>query len=147
MPLATPIYLVDTSGQQWQLATTNSPARWTTTEVSGKVAFTSILLHDIATSQVWKLTVVPSPPPAGMQQGDLRVDISGSATAKTQIVVNSPDGSLFGIQIENGLVETVPATLPGTTCPYPLSTAFTALAARLYDPTNQFWSQPELLLY
>lgn len=32
-------------------------------------------------------------------------------------------------------------------CTITLSTAYTDLAARLYDPTNQFWTQPELLLY
>jgi len=33
--------------------------------------------------------------------------------------------------------------------PYPLTLAqaYTDLATRLYDPNNQFWSQPELLLY
>ncbi len=33
------------------------------------------------------------------------------------------------------------------TYPITLATAYTDLAARLYDPTNQFWTQVELLLY
>jgi len=32
-------------------------------------------------------------------------------------------------------------------CPFTLSTALQELANRLYDPTQQFWSQAELILY
>jgi hypothetical protein len=109
----TPTYLIDPNGQQWQLAASDLTGTWTTTPVSPQVgAVNSILLADTVTTKRWRLTVVPNPPPAGYQTGDLRIDASSSSTSKSRIIVNSPLGAYFAITVASNLINTTRITCP-----------------------------------
>lgn len=133
MPIVAPTYLVDTSGLYWQLAVSNPPTNWTTTLVAAKAsAVSAILLQDIVTGIVYRITVAPTPAPAGEYPGDLIATVSSSTTSQTKIIVNSPGDGVFAIQMSNGNIVTNP-----TTC-VPL------VVGTLYIPNFNgiAWSQP-----
>lgn len=135
MPIipVTPIYLVDTSGQQWQLSCGNGGAPIQTTPVSGVTAFASILLSDISFNQAWRLVIVPNPSTyPGASPGDIHIDpVDGTASSR-QIAVNSPDGNMWWIRLSNGLL----VTAVGGVCTPPVGS--------LYIPNwnNIPWNQP-----
>lgn len=111
-----PTYLVDTSGQQWQLIVTDS-GQPSAIAVFGQSAVPYLLINDSVTTQVWKLTIVPSPPPAGYAAGDIRIDVVGLAANTSQILLSSPGGRLFNLIISSGILGTVATTAP----PAPIS--------------------------
>lgn len=138
--MANPVFL-DTSGQYWVLGATND-GRYTTTPVSAQSgAVASILLKDVTTGLYLKVYVAPNPPPAGAQPGDL-LSSSGSATTQTQIIVNSPNGVLWGIQIANGYFDIV-----NVTCVASFLQMQIDLSNRLADPGMVRWVKAELQLY
>lgn len=131
-----PVYLVSTDGQQWQLSCLNGGAPIHTQPVTGQTAFASILVNDIGMTQTWRLTIVPNPSPyMGVSPGDIHIDpVAYSATSPIQIMCNSPDGTLWWIQIDGGLLQTNLGTV-GTCTP---------VVGSLYAPNFDgiAWSQP-----
>ena len=136
-----PTYLVDTSGQQWQLAATND-GRYSTNKVSGQVAVAAILLADTQITKVYRVTIVPSPPPPGQAAGDVIATPTSSSSSQTQILVNSPDGNLWAIQYANQYIEVLPFTCVVTFLQMAID-----LSNRLADPNMVFWTLAELKLY
>lgn len=131
-----PVYLVSTDGQQWQLTAENGGAPIHTDPVTGEMAFASILVNDIGMQQTWRLTIVPNPSPyMGASPGDIHIDpVTYSPSTSVQIMVNSPDGTLWWIQILNGLLQTNPGTV-GSCTP--------AIGSLYYPRWNNIaWSQP-----
>jgi len=133
LPSTPNTYLKDSSNQVWLLGVTNAGA-YTTFPVTGQVGNSFILLNDTAIAQVWKLTV--------QTNGALRID-PATGMAQANIPVIAPNGTLFGIVVTNNAISTVLLSQ----CLFSLGDAVGALASRLYDSTNQFWPQSELILY
>lgn len=136
-----PTYLVDTSGQQWQLAATND-GRYSTNKVSGQVAVAAILLADTQVTKVYRVTIVPTPAPTGQQPGDVIATPTASSSSQTQIIVNSPDGNVWAIQYANGYIEVL-----SFTCVVTFLQMAIDLSNRLADPNMVFWVLAELKLY
>jgi hypothetical protein len=128
------IYLLDPSGQAWQVTVTNDPVIQYS-KVSNVAAVTGIFLNDVSQAVTWRLTITTT--------GVLQQTSVNTICAQSELLVYSPNGNLYGIQVNLGVVDIVAATL----CAFALSDALAALADRLYDPTMQFWSQPELIIY
>lgn len=118
MPAINQTYLVDTTGQQWQLAV-DELGEPSTTPVFGQAAVPNILIHDSVTAQVWSLTIVPTPPPMGMFWGQIRIDVVPQTTSVTKILLSSPGGKLFNLSVVSGLLSTAPGTAPPPPVPIP----------------------------
>ena len=130
-----PVYLVDTSGFEWQLFCGNGGAPIQTVPVTGQTAFASILINDIGMAQTGGLTIVPNPSPyMGVSPGDIHIDpVTYSPGTPLQIAVNSPDGTLWWIQVDGGLLAT---NLGTAVCTPPLGTLYIA------NYNGIAWSQP-----
>jgi hypothetical protein len=99
------IYLLDTSGQQWQLVIDNS-GELDINPVSGQPgAVAGILLNDIAGGQTWNLIVQAS-------SQELHIDPVAFSPSQTQLVVFSIAGNPFGLQVNNGELETLSLAFP-----------------------------------
>lgn len=88
------------------------------------------------------LGVVPVTPNGG---GSCQAQFSTAyLTAGTHVIIASYSGdSGYGASVSPPLNQIVNAA----PCPFPFSFALQELANRLFDPTMQFWSQAELILY
>lgn len=135
MPNIPIIYLLDPSGQAWQVAITDG-AEPSTISASGiTTGFNSILLNDVETDQTWRLSVTDG--------GEYTWISTQSTCAQSQVLCYAPNGNLYALQIASGELQTA----IGTLCDFSLADMDSALAARLYDPTGQFWTQSERILY
>lgn len=135
MPTIVPnLYLKDSTGNVWQVGAT-STGLLSTQLALGQTGPPSILLADTVTAQTWQFSILTS--------GLLQLTGVPNATAQSQLLVNSPDGALWAITAQSGLL----ATSLGSSCQISLATADAALAARLYDAGGQFWPSAERLLY
>jgi hypothetical protein len=93
-------YLLDSLGRVWQIGVSNGGVNITATQV-GFSGNSVILLTDQITSQTWQLTAVPNG-----SQVDLQLTAVGGSGGQNQLLVQSPNGSLYGIQVSNGALET-----------------------------------------
>jgi hypothetical protein len=135
MPTTVPnVYLQDSGGGVWLLGATGIGAYTTTPVTSPTSGLPFVLLQDQAAATVWAMTV--------STVGALTIT-AAAGTGAASIPVISTTGTLLGIVVIGGYISVISVTL----CQFTLAQAFTALAQRLYDPTNQFWTQAELLLY
>lgn len=131
------VYIIDASNQQWQLSVGNGGEPINTVPVSGQVAVPFIIINDVSLSnpQTWEFTIVPDPSPyPGASPGDLHIaPVAEQTGAPLQIQVNSPDGTLWWLQINGGFLQTVEGT--GQCTP---------VVGSLYaQPWNNIaWSQP-----
>jgi hypothetical protein len=128
-----PIYLLDSGGQNWLITVTNNGQIQSTAVATSGVA--AILLHDVTSAQVWRLSILPS--------GMLHSDLSGSSSTQTQLLVFSPNQTLWAIQFNNGALQTV----LGTLCAFTFADARQQLANRLNDPGQVFWTDDELKVH
>lgn len=136
MPVA-PIYLLDPNNVAWQLSITDDAIPTFIQQPSPPPStVTAIFVEDSTISQLWRLTIVLD------SNNFPEINIAGVAgsSTQTQILVNSPNGSLFAILFSNGVMQ----TNIGTTCAYSFLTLRQQLAQRLNDPTMTFWTDGEL---
>lgn len=140
MALVAPTYLVDTGGQQWQLDADNS-ALIRTSPTSGHAAFASILINDLVGSQTWRMTILPAS--SGPDWGKIQIDPIAFQSVSNQILVNSPNGTLYAIQVSGGLLQ----ISLGSLCITTFLNLKDALSRRLNDPGKVFWVDAELKLY
>jgi len=96
-------YLQDSLGRVWQIGVTNGGIDITATQVSF-TANSIVLLIDQTTSQTYQLTVIPNGPLV-----DLQLTPVGGSGGQNQLLVQSPNGGLYGIQVSNGALETAHA--------------------------------------
>lgn len=92
--------LVDSSSQAWNVAVNNSGVL-TTTAVGGGGP-TSVLLNDLTPTTTYIVTILTS--------GDLKTVVTSTSSNPTGYILSSPGGSLYNLQILNGLLETTPAS-------------------------------------
>lgn len=140
MPLVAPTYLVDTGGQQWQLDATDA-ALIRTSPISGHSAFASILINDLVGSQTWRMTIKPAS--TGVDWGKIQLDPIAFQSVSNQILVNSPNGTLYAIQVSGGLLQ----ISLGNICVTTFLNLRDALSRRLNDIGKVFWVDAELKLY
>lgn len=151
MPLVLPTYLADSSGQQWLLRTDNNAVPQTV-PVSGVLAVPFLYLNSVTDGISYKLTVVPNPPPAGQQWGDLHVEQVTQASYPTQLIVLAPNGVPYAIQIATvvppqvgtlaqGIIQTaIPINIPG--CDTSISTLALNVINRLEEADPPvFWDK------
>ena len=137
MPIVPKTYLVDPDGQQWLLAVDNN-ALITTTAVAGFPAVSAIFLKDLASPQIWRLSILGAP-----QSGQIQLNAVGGPPSPTQLLVNSPSATLYAIQISNGLLQVA----YGNACVTSFLNLRDALSRRLNDLAKIFWPDVELGLY
>lgn len=140
MPLVNPTYLVDTGSQQWQLDCTDA-GLIRTSPVSGHLAFASILINDLVGTQTWRLTIKPAS--SGVDWGKIQIDPIAFQSVANQILVNSPNGTLYAIQVSGGLLQ----VSLGNFCVTTFLNLRDALSRRLNDLNKVFWTDDELKLY
>lgn len=92
--------ILDSSGQQWQLSCNDDGTGPVETPVSGQTAVPFINVNSATDNASWQITVVPNPPPAGSNWGDLVSTSIAQGNYPVQIVVASPNGTFYGIQVE-----------------------------------------------
>lgn len=134
MPSIAPIYLTDSNGQTWLVSITNA-GLLEQSKVSG-AGLSAVLINDVSTGNTWSLYITTT--------GQLQVKAATNTIAPIYLYAVSPNGTTWEIQVNGGLIQQAVAP---PCCQFQLSDAIAALAARLYDPTNQFWSAAELTLY
>lgn len=94
-----PYYLVDSSGQVWQLAITNDGFPQTVA-VGSASSVTSILVNDVVLPQTWALSVLPG--------GYIQINgVSYQANAPTTLLLPAPNGVLWGLQVASGSLQTI----------------------------------------
>lgn len=130
------VYLVDPGGQQWQLAVTDEP-RWTATKVSGQAAVSSILIQDTSAAQTWVFTLDTN--------GDINLNPTSPQSVSTQILVNSPTGVEYAIQILNGRVEIVQGNFPVPNVATPRLVGPIPISVQFMDPLDVWYSAMENL--
>jgi hypothetical protein len=131
----TPTYLLDSGGNLRQLFCTNLGVA-ESNKASGNFIPQTVFLNDTASSQVWQITLTLE------SSGNAAVtatEVPGPCSP-TQLLVNSPNGSLWAIQVTNGVVNTV----TGSACVYSFLQLRNELANRLNDPQKVFWTDAEL---
>ena len=136
MPLVAPVYIVDASGNQWQISVGNGGVPIISTPTSGQQAQPYVNLNDVGQpNTTWQFTIVPNPSPYPLAQpGDIYItQIPYQPMASRYITVNSPDGNVWWIEVLNGDL----ATIPGTALCYP---AVGSLYIQNYNGIA--WSQP-----
>lgn len=146
MPTPVPTWLQDNLGGTWLLTINDAGNVLSTTSSAGTPIVAAITLQDIATGAVYDLTVDSG--------GAIQTSPSASISAPTQFLLSStPSGIVWGLQIVNGVRQTV----QGGACQQvaisqrytyiTFATAKQLLANRLYDITKVFWKDPELGMY
>lgn len=121
-----PTYLVDSNGDVWLVSASNGGMSPLLTKTPGaSPVFTSVFLNDRGVSKTWKLTVIPVT--GGVE---LHIDqVAYVSSSPPQLLVNSPDGNLWGIQFTAGVLQiAVGATscqpdFPRVGCRYNFDTA------------------------
>lgn len=97
-----PTYLVDSNGDVWLVSASNGGMSPLLTKTPGaSPVFTSVFLNDRGVSKTWKLTVIPV-------TGGVELHINQVAyvsSSPPQLLVNSPDGNLWGIQFTAGVLQ------------------------------------------
>jgi hypothetical protein len=150
-----PIYLVDSSGQQW-LVTVTLTAQLQAVPVFGQNAVPKVYLNSVTDNSSWQVTVVGNPPPAGLSWGDLQPTSIAQGDYPTQLLLTAPTGVVYGMQVAtvgppilgsvaNGILQTAlplaSITSAELACNTPISTLATNVLSRVEDPTGIFWSQ------
>lgn len=97
-----PTYLVDSNGDVWLVSASNGGMSPLLTKTPGaSPVFTSVFLNDRGVSKTWKLTVIPVT--GGVE---LHIDqVAYVSSSPPQLLVNSPDGNLWGIQFTAGVLQ------------------------------------------
>jgi hypothetical protein len=93
-------FLQDSLGRNWQIGVSNDG----TQIIATQVAFTAnsvVLLTDLVTAQTYQLTVIPNG-----ANVDLQLAPVGGSGGQEQLLVLSANGTLYGIQVSNGVLET-----------------------------------------
>jgi hypothetical protein len=139
MPVAPQkIYLLDPAGGTWLVGCTDIGQVQIIAQPAGTPGVSAFLLSDVSQNQLWRLAVAVDPTdPANMTLQTVSTD--GSCAPKV-LLVNSPNGTLYGIQVSNGLMQTI----YGNDCVYSFAQLRTELANRLNDPQKVFWTDAEL---
>ncbi len=149
MPLIAPIYLVDSSGQQWQLAVTNAGIL-ENVPVSGYPAVPYVYLNSITDGTSYQLFIVGNPPPTGFFWGQARTKSIPQGNYPTSLLVTAPNGIVYGIQVATvgppvlgsltaGILQTILPQAPN--CNTPMSALANNVLSRLEDPTGIFWNE------
>lgn len=140
MPTVPPIYVADSSGQEWQLACDNNGNRIATKVFNVQNVPSYILVNDISISQTYQLTIAMG------SVGVWQLTPVGSATSPQTIYVNSPNGNTWAIQISNGILQQTNTNV-GSPCCVAFSDFRNTLAQRLADSNKVFWTDAELKVY
>jgi hypothetical protein len=96
------VYLQDSLGRNWQIGITDDGTQILATQV----AFTAnsvVLLTDLVTAQTYQLTVVPN---VDATDVDLQLTPVGGSGGQDQLLVLSANGTLYGIQVSSGALQT-----------------------------------------
>lgn len=147
IPTPNPIYLQATDGTTWVPAVDNT-GRADTTELSpppGQSALPWYELNDVSNGVTWRLVVMPSPSQPSGNQGELHVDTGApNPGAPMQLLVSAPNGIIYFLQINNGVLQSGLATPANASCLTPIS----SLALRVLDRLEEseadpiFWNLP-----
>lgn len=100
-------YLQDSLGRNWLVGVSNGGVEITATQVGAGIPISTVLLADQITSQTWMLTVVPN---ADGSDVDYQLVPVGGSGGQPQLLVQSPNGSLYGIQVSDGALQTAYAS-------------------------------------
>lgn len=97
-----PTYLLDSNGHVWLVSASNGGMSPLLTETpSGSPVFASLFLNDRGQQITWKLTVIPAT--GGVE---LHIDqVAYVSSTPPQLLVNSPDGTLWAIQFTGGVLQ------------------------------------------
>lgn len=101
--ILTATYLEDSLGRIWLVGVSNGGIQLTATQVTPPKPISVVLLSDLVTSQTWQLTVFPN---ADGSDVDYQITAVGGSGGIPQLLVLSPDGDLYGIQVSGGVLET-----------------------------------------
>jgi hypothetical protein len=106
MPQLPPTYLVDSSGQIWNLAVSDAGII-TPTQVSGQPAVPFVYLNGVSDGLSWQISIIGNPPPPGKSWGQVHTQQVVQSVYPRQLLVTSPNGTVFAIQV----VTLVPPTV------------------------------------
>lgn len=106
MPQLLPVYLVDNSGQQWDLAV-NDSAVVTPIPVSGQSAVPFVYLNGVSDGLSYSVSIIGNPPPPGKSWGQVHTQQVVQSSYPQQLLVTAPNGTVYTIQI----VTLVPPTV------------------------------------
>ena len=95
-------FLQDSLGRNWQIGITNDGTQITATQVTF-TANSVVLFTDQVTQQTWQLSVIPNTDGSDV---DLQLTAVGGSGGQNQLLVQSPNASLYAIQVSNGVLQT-----------------------------------------
>jgi hypothetical protein len=105
-------YLQDNLGRNWRISVYDNGQGILAIPVSYQVNLSTVLLQDTVLSQNWQMSLI-----ANGSGVDIVITPVGG-TGQSQLLVGSPNGSLYGIQVAGGILEVA----------FPLANYGTALA-------------------
>jgi hypothetical protein len=102
-------YLQDNLGRNWRISVYDNGQGILAIPVSYSVNLSTVLLQDTVLSQNWQMTLLAN----GTGVDIVITPVAG--TGQSQLLVGSPNSSLYAIQVSNGVLETaVPLGQYGT---------------------------------
>src|SRR5208283_2883559 len=152
MSLVPLIFLVDSSGQQWQVSVTNAGILQNV-PVYGEPAVPYVYLNSVTDGTSYQLFIVGNPPPTGFFWGQARTKSIPQGNYPTSLLVTAPNGVIYGIQVATvgppilgsltaGILQTI---LPqALNCNTPISALASNVLCRLeenYSSSSVFWNQ------
>lgn len=95
--MPTPLILLDTSTQAWQVGVTNA-GLLTTTAIAG-TAPAFVLINDTTLTTTWQLKVLTS--------GMLQIVATTSQVAPLSYLLQAPNTALWSVRVNNGFLQTI----------------------------------------
>jgi hypothetical protein len=127
-------YLQDNLGRNWRMSVYDNGQGILAIPVSYPVNLSTVLLQDTVLSQNWQMSLTAN----GSSVDIVITPIGGMG--QSQLLVGSPNGSLYGIQVANGVLEVAfpqtdyGAPLAIVTCPMCTYTQYTIPLAQFNNP-------------